>query len=163
MGGAIALQLALDAPDRIAGLVLVATGARLRVGPQILDSLTTDFDAAVELLIGMQYGPTANPDFRRIGAEHLHAAGPDVVKGDFLACNAFDVIDRLAEIQVPALMIGGSADQMVPSRFFNYLAEHLLDAELHLVQDTGHMVAIEFPDQVAELICKWAQKKNWEP
>ena len=37
MGGAIALTLALQAPDRLAGMVLVGSGARLRVAPSILE------------------------------------------------------------------------------------------------------------------------------
>ncbi|MFN8499286.1 MAG: alpha/beta fold hydrolase [Anaerolineae bacterium] len=39
MGGGVALQLALDYPERVAGLVLVASGARLRVHPDILAGL----------------------------------------------------------------------------------------------------------------------------
>ena len=45
MGGAIALEFALRYPARLAGLILVGTGARLRVAPEILAGIQDDFKA----------------------------------------------------------------------------------------------------------------------
>ena len=47
MGGAIAMTAALASPEQVAGLVLVGTGARLRVSPDILE-LSADPDRYAE-------------------------------------------------------------------------------------------------------------------
>lgn len=43
LGGAIALQMLLDYPEALAGAVLIGTGARLRVRPEIFDRITRDY------------------------------------------------------------------------------------------------------------------------
>ena len=50
MGGATALQMALSHQKRVVGLVLVATGARLRVMPTILDGALSDFENTVKVI-----------------------------------------------------------------------------------------------------------------
>lgn len=160
MGGAVALQLALDAPERVAGLVLVATGARLRVTPQILDNVLTDFDQVADIVITFAFGPTAGDDLKRLGRQLLGEVAPEVMLGDYVACNEFDVMARLGEITAPALVIGGTADQMTPAKFSTYLAENIPDAELCLIENAGHMIASEFPDQVAKTIAGWL-KRRW--
>ena len=50
MGGAIAQMVGLAHPANVTGLVLVGTGAKLRVSPTILSAVQEDYEAAVELL-----------------------------------------------------------------------------------------------------------------
>ena len=71
---------------------------------------------------------------------------------DFKACDAFDVRNELQEIQQPALVICGEGDQMMPVRFSEYLVDKLLMARLEIVPHAGHMVMLEQPEIVAELI-----------
>jgi pimeloyl-ACP methyl ester carboxylesterase len=160
MGGAIAQQLALDAPERVAGLVLISTGARLRVTPQILDNVLDNFDTVVETVINFAYGPTADDDLKQTGKRELHEVKPEVVLGDYTACDGFDVISRLGEIAAPALVVGGSADRMTPAKYSQYLADNLPDAGLHIVENAGHMLPVEFPDRVADIVLGWL-KKRW--
>jgi pimeloyl-ACP methyl ester carboxylesterase len=160
MGGGIAQQLALDAPGRVAGLVLVATGARLRVAPQILDNVLNDFDSVVDLVTAYSFGPTASPDLKRLGRELMADAAPQVVHADFLACDAFDVRSRLAGIGAPTLVVGGTADRMTPAEFARFLADEIPGAELHLVEDGGHMVMSEFPARMARIVAGWLENKR---
>ncbi|MDE2572637.1 MAG: alpha/beta fold hydrolase, partial [bacterium] len=46
LGGAIAMSAALRSPERVAALVLVGSGARLRVHPEIFAQVEGDFSAA---------------------------------------------------------------------------------------------------------------------
>src|SRR5262249_60897529 len=59
MGGAIAQQLALSYPERVAGLILIGTGARLRVLPRLLDLLATNQAEGVDLLMSLAVGAKA--------------------------------------------------------------------------------------------------------
>jgi pimeloyl-ACP methyl ester carboxylesterase len=162
MGGAIALQLALDAPERIAGLVLAASGARLRVTPQILDRVRSDFEEVADLVIRYSFSPAADDSLRRLARRTLRQIPPQVVYGDYLACDRFDVMDRLPQIAIPALVIGGTADQMTPSKYQQYLADCLPDAELHLVDGAGHMVQTERPEEVAAILRGWLARRFTE-
>lgn len=152
MGGAIAQTLALDSPGRVAGLVLVATGARLRVGPAILEGIRSDFEGSVELVTRFAWSPEAPPALTELGRQALLETGPDVLSSDFSACDRFDVIGRLGEVEVPTLVITGTADQLTPPKYARFLAEHIPDAQLALVEGAGHMVMLERPAQVAKAV-----------
>ncbi len=159
MGGAIALQMALDEPERLAGVVLVATGARLRVASHILDNVLTNFDTVIDFVTTYAYGPSASDDLKRLTRRSLRETGPEVVHGDYLACHAFDVLERLDQITVPALVIGGTADQMTPAKYAQHLSDHIPDAELHLIETAGHMIPVEFPDRIADILHNWLSRR----
>ena len=148
MGGAIALTLALHFPNRVAGLVLMATGARLRVAPAILDGMHSDFEGSVELITRFAWSPETKPALTELGRQALLETGPDVLLGDFSACNRFDVMERLGEIEAPTLVIAGTADQLAPPKYARFLTEHIPNARLVLVEDASHMVMLERPLEV---------------
>jgi pimeloyl-ACP methyl ester carboxylesterase len=152
MGGAIALTMALDYPERVIGLVLIGTGARLRVAPPILEQIPTDFEAALDIITRYAWAPDASPALVDLGRERLREAGPDVLLGDLTACDRFDVLERLGEIDVPTLVVSGSADRLAPVKYARYLAEHISEARLVIVEDAGHMVMLERPAQVRDAV-----------
>lgn len=152
MGGAIALTLALQVPARVAGLVLVGSGARLRVAPAVLQA-TADPDAlaqAAQTMADWSFGGSASEALKRDFIEGLLATRPGVVHGDFVACNAFDVMARLGELRVPALIVCGSEDRLTPPKYAEHLRDHLQGARLSMVAGAGHLVMLETPDAVAE-------------
>ncbi|HSJ52611.1 MAG TPA: alpha/beta hydrolase [Anaerolineae bacterium] len=152
MGGAIALDVALRFPERVAGLGLVATGARLRVAPAILDCLRQDPEEAIRLITQWSYGPEAPPEMVRLGRRQMAAGDPDVLHGDFVACNVFDLRDRLGEIRAPAAIVCGTEDRMTPARSATFLQENLPAASLHLVEGAGHMILLERPQAVVQAL-----------
>lgn len=147
MGGAIALTLALDAPARVAGLVLAGTGARMRVSPATLRTAADPaaLAAAADAMADWSFGPAASPALRREFAEGLRATAPGVAHGDFLACDAFDVMARLGELRLPTLVVCGSEDRLAPPRYSEYLRDHIAGARLELVPGAGHVVTREAP------------------
>ena len=149
MGGAIAQQFGLTFPARTSALILIATGARLRVAPQILELTQADLPAAADLISRYEWGPDTPGQMIRLGRQQLLANRPEVIYGDYLACNAFDVMDRLGDIRAPTLVIGGTADQMTPPKYATFLAERIPGARLALVEGAGHMVMLERESEVA--------------
>jgi pimeloyl-ACP methyl ester carboxylesterase len=152
MGGGIALDVALRYPARVAGLGLVATGARLRVSPAILDGIRQDPEATVRLICDWAYGPEAPPEMVRLGRRQIAATAVDVLYGDYAACDAFDVRDRLDLISVPTLVLCGTHDRMTPSKYAVYLRDNIAGASLRLVEGAGHMVMVEKPQAVARAL-----------
>ncbi len=160
MGGAIAQTLALDFPDRISALVLVATGARLRVTAAILDGIVSNFDETVKLIASYLWSRESAPAvmMERLGVQVLRDTGPIVLRGDFVACDRFDVMSRLGEIAVPTLVIGGTADLLTPAKYAHFLAEHIPDARLRIFPDAGHVVMLEHPVEVAQAVQEFLEE-----
>lgn len=152
MGGAIALEFALRYPGRLAGLVLVGTGARLRVAPQILSGILNDFTATTQLLAVWAHGERVNPNTLRLYIRRLREVDPQVVYADFAACDAFDRIADVGRITLPTLIICGEADRMTPPKFSHFLAEQIKGAQLVIVPGAGHMVMLEQPAAVARAV-----------
>ena len=158
MGGAIAQDFALHYPDRLAGLVLVGSGARLRVHPAILQGVQEDFPATAKLIADWAHGATASDKSRRQYLRRLLEVDPSVLLGDFQACNAFDVMGQLSEISVPSLAICGTADRLTPPKYSEYLQDQIPDGRLFMVEGAGHMVMLEKPAEVAAAATDFLQE-----
>ena len=152
MGGAIALEMVLHYPQRVSGLVLIATGARLRVMPAILNGTLSDPENTIKLICGYAYSPSAPPQLVHQGQRQMLKVAPQTIHDDFAACNAFDVTDRLTEVHCPTLVICGTEDTLTPKKYAVFLADRIAGAKLKLVHAAGHMVIIEKPDIVAAAI-----------
>jgi pimeloyl-ACP methyl ester carboxylesterase len=156
MGGAIALDLALRYGDQVGGLVLVGTGARLRVMPSLLQGLRGEFESTVDLLCRYAYGPLASEEMVRLGREEMLAIGPEVLLGDFLACDRFDVMDRLGEVRLPTLVLCGEEDQLTPLKYSQFLVDHIPGARLVTIPEAGHMVMLEKPQETTDAIAEFS-------
>lgn len=152
MGGAIAQDFALAYPGRLAGLILVASGARLRVAPAILDGLRENFPATVRLIADWAYGTSPSERMRQLYVERLLDNDPQVLQGDFAACNDFDLMEQVRRITAPTLILCGEADRLTPPKYSQYLSQEIAGAQLHLFADAGHMVMLEQPQRVTEVI-----------
>ena len=100
MGGAVALELASRNPERVLGLGLIATGARLQVAAEILQT-TADaatFSEAVTLISDLAFAAQTNPRLKVLAAARMRDTRPSVLHGDFLACHALDMTGCLADI-----------------------------------------------------------------
>ncbi len=152
MGGAIAQVMAIDHAERVAGLILVGTGAKLRVAPAVLDGIPSDFNATVELVVDWSFGPAATDDMKQLGIKAIGETDPAVLLGDYRACDQFDIRGQLERIRTPTLVVGGTADRLTPLRFSQYLAENIAGAQLEIIEGAGHMMALESPDQVGAAV-----------
>ncbi len=152
MGGAISQMTALTHPERVAGLVLVGTGARLRVTPLILDGILNEPEGAYDVITRYAWAEGAPEELIRLGRQTLAETPPQITHGDLLACDAFDVMKRVEEINAPTLVISGTADLLTPHKYGGYLAERIPNAQLLTVGGGGHMMALEQPTLIAEAV-----------
>lgn len=158
MGGAIALEFSLRHMDRLVGLVLISTGARLRVAPQILTGIQTDHKGTADLLISWMYGASADPNLLHLGARRLRMVRPEVLLADFVACNAFDRRAEVAQITTPTTIICGDADVMAPLKSSQYLHEQIAGSQLVVILGGGHMAVLEQPAAVAHAIDAFVER-----
>lgn len=157
MGGAIAQTVALEFSERVAGLVLVGTGAKLRVALQFLDGIQNDFENTARLLVENYFAPDALPSFKEKSLRQLLATGSVVTYNDFAACDAFDVRERVSLIAAPTLVLCGRDDKMTPLKSSEFLAQHLLHARLVIIENAGHMVMLEQPEEFTAAVTRWVE------
>lgn len=143
MGGGIALTLALDHPERVHGLILVGTGAMLKVAPAVLEKLPTDRATITAMLVDWFWSENADPAAKSADYDHLMSINLHTFHNDFLACNQFDVRSRLHEIHAPTLIINGTQDKLTPPKFASYLHENIANASLTLIENASHRLPLE--------------------
>jgi pimeloyl-ACP methyl ester carboxylesterase len=158
MGGAIAQEFALRYGGRLAGLLLVGTGAKLRVAPQILTGILDDPDATAALLAVWTHGEGTDPNLLRLYVRRLKEVPARVVHGDFLACDVYDRRAEVGHIDVPTLIITGDADRMTPVRHAEFLRDQIPGSQLVVVPGAGHMVMLEQPAQVASAVIAFLER-----
>lgn len=157
MGGAIAQEIGLRHLPQVTGLVLIGTGARLPVSNAILDQARSDFDAATAFVTHYSWSPHMPDAVKQAGLTRLRQTNPDTLYTDFVACNNFDKRDEVMQIQCPTLVIAAENDKMAPPKFSQFLAEHILNAQLVTLANTGHMMTLEQPTAVATAIQSFLQ------
>lgn len=154
MGSGIALSMGLDHPERVLGLGLLSTGAQLQVNPLLLEEASNPATCsqAVDLVVKWSFGPQVPENLLNLASRSMLGTRQSVFYGDLLACDAFDVRERLAEIRSPTLVVCGDQDKMTPARLNQHVASQIPGARLELVGNAGHMVMLERPEVVASLL-----------
>lgn len=146
MGGAIVQTLALSHPGSIRGIVLVGTGARLRVMPAVFDGIRSDFEETVGKIVRFAFSRKAPQELIEGGIEHLLKCRPEVLYGDFLACDRFDFMKEVGRIDLPTLVVCGEEDEMTPVKYSEYLHHQIKSSKLEVLGRAGHMVMMESPE-----------------
>ena len=153
MGGAIAMSFALTYPELLKGIVLICTGARLRVLPAILEGVISDKEATVRMIM-MEYAfsRTASQVMKEDGFKEMMKSSAEVIYQDFAACDRFNALGSLGAITVPSLIICGNNDVLTPLAYSEYMHKKIPGSDLTIVEDAGHMVMIEKPEAVNQAI-----------
>ncbi|MCJ7434439.1 MAG: alpha/beta hydrolase [Anaerolineales bacterium] len=152
MGSAIALTLAAQYPKQVLGLGLLGSGAKLRVAPAILD-LTANADTfsnAVKFVIAHSFSEQADARLKELSIKQMSETRAPVLYGDFLACDAFNMLDELPRVQTRTLILCGEKDEMTPPKFSETLRDGIPGAQLEIVPEAGHMLMLEQPNAVAK-------------
>jgi len=152
MGGATVLTLALTHPDDIGGLVLVGTGAKLGVAPEILEGLKSNPIRTIENIITPWSFNSIDLSLGRESRAALSVSNLPVFLNDYLACTRFDVREDLSRISARALVACGDKDRMTPPRFSHYLNANILGSDLRFIKDSGHMLPLEKPEALASVV-----------
>jgi pimeloyl-ACP methyl ester carboxylesterase len=167
MGSAVALTLALDHPKRVLGLALLGAGARLRVAPAMLEAASSPntISTAIELVTQYSYSRQTDARLKELAAQRMAETRPTVLHGDLLACDAFDVTQRLGKLNLPTLILAGAHDKMTPPASAEYLHEHIPGSGMEVIHDAGHMMMLEQPGQVARALDRFLiiVEANWQP
>lgn len=159
MGGFIALQFALNHPERVDRLILISTaaaGAAVDGRPVTLPEQSSWIEDPVERT-RRRYTAMAAPGYFEGHPDQLEAVAATAV-GNHLSFEGMrrqsialqtthDVRRQLGEISAPTLVIHGEADTTIPIRAANTLAGRIPNARLLSLPGIGHLPQWERPEE----------------
>ncbi len=153
LGGGIALQYALDHAVDLKGIVLMGSGARLRVHPTFLETLEkiVEDPTAMESPFDQTYD-LIDPELAAVIKKRADENGPASFLNDLKACDRFDVIERLGEIKLPILAVCGDQDVMTPPKYSNFMADRVPGTKVAIIPGGTHMAYAEKPAEVNQAI-----------
>jgi pimeloyl-ACP methyl ester carboxylesterase len=169
MGGVIAHQLALDAPERVLSLALLCTFSRgkdaARLTPDIawmglrtrIGTRRMRRNAFLELIMPQAY--LAGTDRDRLADRLAQLIGRDLADQPAIAMKQLramarhDSCDRLSELQrIPTLVVSAAHDRIALPRYSRQLAQAIAAARYMEIEDAGHAVTLQKPDQINGLL-----------
>jgi len=154
LGGGIALLYGLTYPEKVKGLISIGSGGRLRVHPMYLEALekTIADPEQSENPVGEGASDLINPDLAAVIDRRTAENGPKAMLNDLRACDKFDIMDRLGEIDIPLLAICGTQDIMTPPKYAHFLADNMKNARTAIIEGGTHFAYAEKPDEVNQAI-----------
>jgi pimeloyl-ACP methyl ester carboxylesterase len=144
MGAAIALETALRKAGWLRAAVLIGGGARMRVAPAFLQGFRNDFETTARTLAAYFF---SEPSQQQVDAavQIMRRIGAEQTLRDFMACDSFDVLERLGEITIPVLALSGEADKLAPAKHALTLADRVPAGQARIIAGAGHFVMAERP------------------
>ena len=159
MGGAIAQMYALRYPEELNGLILVGTGAKLKVSSAYIDGLRNSTDGVTEWVDSQKgFFSGVEPDLYQLLVQRAAQIGPDVGLNDLLCCDKFDVLSEISRISLPTEIIAGSMDRLTPVKFSDYLASKIENAEDYVVEGGDHFMQLQHHKEVNGRIERFLQR-----
>ncbi len=162
VGGLVALRAALDHPDRVAGLVLSNTAAKIGdedVWRARMETVTEQGVAAVADSTLLRWFPE---EFRHANAPLVDGFTNMIARtsaagyaGVSAALGAEDLRQRLPELRLPTLVVGGSEDLSTPPPVVTELARALPNGRLEIIDDAGHLPMVDAPERFAALLTEY--------
>ena len=173
-GGRIGLDIAVETPDRVAGIATIGSGPSGFPEVELTDTedeLCTKLDEAWEaedheriadLEVRLwSIGPLRNEqdldeDFVRTAFQlnrlNLRHHGDQIGESTDLEPPAYD---RLVDLDIPALVTVGEFDITKALIQFEYLAETIPNATRHIFPDTAHLPSVEHPQEFLAVLSPW--------
>lgn len=157
MGGYVAMEIGRRHPERVAGLILAATRAgadsaeaRAARDQAAATAAERGVEPVVDAMLPKLLAPgaaAAQPDLAAFVREMMLETSVEGMVGALAAMrDRPDSTPDLAGFDVPALVLHGAEDQLIPVAEAELLAEGLPDAELMIIPGAGHLPNLEQPD-----------------
>jgi pimeloyl-ACP methyl ester carboxylesterase len=156
LGGAVAIEVALS--RALPALVLLSTGARLRVRDAILDDVRAVAQGRATRMRGVGYGPDVAPGVRDALEDAFDLVPRATTLADWSMANAFDRLADASRIACPVLLVHGDADPFTPLKYATHLASGLPDASLVTISGGSHMAIVERTSEIAAAIDAFAAR-----
>ncbi len=168
-----ALEFAYRYPRKLRSVSFIASGLATPVNPALIESAQRKPEAAVAMMMSWGFGSAGHFHQGPIPGNSMLAGGKKVMRGnapnglsaDLQACDAYRNGEiAAASIRCPRQIILGGRDRMAPRRagmaLVSALAGEHGDPELDIIEQSGHMVPLEAPDECRKLLKNFIFSNN---
>lgn len=153
LGGAIVLDFALHYPKKLKAIILIGTGARLRVLPEALEILRKMADGQIEPKFEpWAFADNAAPEVLAEGEREWARTSSRVRYHDMAACDKFDIMEGVGKISLPALIVCGRQDRLTPVKYSEFLNKKIAGSKMEIIEGSGHMTMLETPGELSRAI-----------
>ena len=167
MGGVVAMEILRRAPDRVSRLALLNSNSLAETPqsageyePMIINLRTGGLEDAVDMVIP--------PDSLAPGAERgavqgllqdmaVHIGSKTIIRQIRAMQRRRDYQAVLRRCQVPTLVMGGAYDRLAPVKRHELLAELIPNAQLRVLDASGHLPVLEQPEEATAELFEWYQ------
>ncbi|MEU9399267.1 alpha/beta fold hydrolase [Streptomyces sp. NPDC048242] len=161
LGGAVGLELALRHPERLASLALIAASPRFGTPDEFrqrgvivrTNGLDPIARSAPERWFTGGFA-AAQPAITEWAVQMVRTTDPGCYIAACEALAAFDVRPALGRVGVPTLVLVGSEDQVTGPAEARTLVAGVPDARLAVVPGASHLVPVEQPAAVTDLLVR---------
>ena len=155
IGGWVAAELALAAPDRVTRLVVIDGAGLVSAGHPMADFYSLTLDQVTEL-------SWANPEGHRIDLSAMTDAQRAIAVGNRAALQAYGgqsmadptLAARLSGVTAGTLVAWGEADRMMTPGYGKEYAAAIPGASFRLLPGAGHLPQLETPEAVLALFAE---------
>ena len=152
-GGFIALLAALRSPERFEGLVLVATMPIINeTAKPLIDGSRTNYRETIRWFVEACVPEPDSEHIKRWGQNILLRAKPEAAARMLESAYEREFKIALGNISLPTLVIHGTEDTIVPLKLGQQIADAVPDAELVVLEETGHVPTMTRPHEVVAAI-----------
>ena len=156
----VAVAAAHRFPDRVDGLVLVAGRTDYSADERttgFVKGLRTRFEQTLDVFVPMCLPEDEEGHLKRWLRDIIARTGPERSAALVESFYDVEVGDLLPGVEVPSLVVHGEVDQINPVDHAHDFASGLPDAELLVLDDTGHVPTLSRPLEVAAAIERFAE------
>jgi 3-oxoadipate enol-lactonase len=156
LGGATAMWVGANAPERVERLVLACTSARFGEPEPWHERAALvreqGMDAIIDMLLGRWFTGREPAEILERFRQMLLSTWAEDYATLCEALAAWDFRDRLAEIRAPTLVIAGAEDPSTPPEHARLIADRVPGARLEVLDDARHLANVTWPERFATLV-----------
>ncbi len=155
-GGNLAMEVALAAPERVTALWLMGCnpGAPKAGGPDLAGGLEATPDTVFDMLAGLVVHKDAAAQAAIFKAMARRVGGPAGAAQARAVAARQEAASRLSALTMPALVLWGEQDALVPVTVGQALAAALPHAQFEVLPECGHLPTLEKPAESAAMFGK---------
>ncbi|MHA1383615.1 MAG: alpha/beta fold hydrolase [Candidatus Helarchaeota archaeon] len=171
MGGMVAQHFALQYPERLKTLILLATTSKTNVKPLIenikmMEQMDEDqkIKSMMAVLFSREFYKKAKNDKNFYETYKKDMLTDPTRVEDYInqskAIQNHDTIDKLHKIEIPTLVIAGTKDLLLPPRHSKVLHKNIPNSELRIIEGVGHALTMEAADKINPIIMDFINKNK---
>lgn len=168
LGGAIALKMLAEHPEKYSQAVLINSFSKIRpeklsnavfLASRIFKVFFLSIEDQANYMAKRLFPNEGDATFRDLIVKQITNTDPEVYKRSLISIGVLNLDKDLKRIITPCLMITGSEDSTIPPTSQSALARKIIHCQQCIIKAAGHAVIVQKPLEVNQAILKFINNK----